>query len=76
MKDDVVDDVVRDVGVGGAQGLLGGMQALAAGIMAPVTGWVYENHGQQSAYWLAAIVVFSLVVIGLLVAGPARTLRG
>lgn len=61
----------------GAQGVLGGMQALAAGVMAPVTGWLYETHGQQTAYWVAALVMITLVVGGLVLAGPeARRLRG
>ena len=60
----------------GAQGVLGGMQSLGAGIMAPVTGWVYENHGQRAAYWLAAGVVLTMTATGLGVAGPARRLRG
>ena len=60
----------------GAQGVLGGMQSLGAGIMAPVTGWVYENHGQRAAYWLASGVVLAMTATGLGVAGPARRLRG
>jgi len=61
----------------GAQGVLGGMQALAAGVMAPFTGWLYENHGQQAAYWFAAVIMIAMVVGGLLLAGPAiRHVRG
>jgi len=61
----------------GAQGVLGGLQSLAAGIMAPTTGWVYEHHGQRAAYWLGAGVVLALVVAGLVTAGGAvRTLKG
>lgn len=60
----------------GAQGVLGGMQSLGAGIMAPVTGWLYETQGQQTAYWVAAATIFTLVVLGLLLAGPAVRLRG
>ena len=54
----------------GAQGVLGGMSALAAGVMAPVAGWLYENHGQQAAYWFAAATMIVLVVGGLMLAGP------
>jgi MFS family permease len=54
----------------GAQGVLGGMQALAAGVMAPLTGWLYENSGQQAAYWFAAFVMILMVAGGLLLAGP------
>jgi MFS family permease len=61
----------------GAQGVLGGMQALAAGVMAPITGWLYENHGQQAAYWFAAVIMIAMVVGGLMLAGPdARHLKG
>ena len=35
----------------GAQGVLGGMQSLGAGIMAPIAGWLYETQGQRTAYW-------------------------
>lgn len=54
----------------GAQGVLGGMQALAAGVIAPVTGWLYEHHGQQTAYWFAAAIMVVMVVGGLILAGP------
>lgn len=61
----------------GAQGVLGGLQSLAAGFMAPATGWVYETQGQRAAYWLGAGVVIALVALGLVTAGSsARTLRG
>ncbi len=61
----------------GAQGVLGGMQALAAGLMAPITGWLYENHGQQTAYWFAAVVMIAMVAGGLMLAGPsARQVKG
>ncbi|NNC92312.1 MAG: MFS transporter [Acidimicrobiia bacterium] len=61
----------------GAQGVLGGMQALAAGVMAPFAGWLYENHGQQVAYWFAAIIMIAMVAGGLLLAGSdARHLKG
>ena len=60
----------------GAQGVLGGMQALAAGVMAPVTGWLYQSHGQQAAYWVAALVMLTMVAGGWALAGPeARRLK-
>lgn len=55
----------------GAQGILGGMQALGAGLMAPIAGWTYETYGQQAAYWVGAGTVLVLSIIGVLVAGPA-----
>jgi MFS family permease len=54
----------------GAQGILGGMQALGAGIMAPIAGWTYETYGQQTAYWVGAGTVLIMGTIGMLVAGP------
>lgn len=60
----------------GAQGVLGGMQSLGAGIMAPIAGWLYENHGQQAAYWGAASIILCLVLTGLWLARPALRLRG
>lgn len=54
----------------GAQGVLGGMQSLSAGIMAPITGWLYQNHGQRAAYWMAAGTILAMVVVGLALAGP------
>jgi MFS family permease len=60
----------------GAQGVLGGMQSLAAGITAPIIGWVYENHSQRAAYWLGAGLVLTFATLGLILAAPqARTLR-
>ncbi len=61
----------------GAQGVLGAMQALAAGIMAPITGWLYQSHGQRAAYWTAAVIIAAMVAGGLLLAGPdgRRTAR-
>lgn len=53
----------------GAQGVLGGMQALAAGVMAIITGWLYEHHGQKTAYWSAAAAIVIMVVGGLVLAG-------
>ena len=46
------------------------MSALAAGVMAPIAGWLYENHGQQVAYWVAAATMIVLVLGGLMLAGP------
>jgi len=59
----------------GAQGVLGGMQSLGAGIMAPLTGWLYQTQGQQTAYWVAGATIFVLVAGGLALAGPTIRLR-
>jgi len=60
----------------GAQGVLGGMQSLAAGIVAPIIGWVYQTKGQQASYWLAAAVMLVLVAGGVGLARPKLRMRG
>lgn len=55
----------------GAQGVLGGMQALGAGIMATLSGWLYDTQGQRIAYWVAAAAVATTAIAGLWLAGPA-----
>lgn len=60
----------------GAQGVLGGMQSLGAGIMAPLAGWLYETQGQQTTYWVAGAIMATMVVGGLVLAGPAIRLKG
>ena len=59
----------------GAQGVLGGMQALGAGIAAVITGVIFENFGQQAAYWFGAGLVLALTAGGVLLAGPALRMR-
>lgn len=59
----------------GAQGVLGGIQVLVAGVAAPVIGALYEVHGRAVAYTAAAVGMVLLVVGGLLLAGPAWRLR-
>lgn len=49
----------------GAQGVLGGAQALAAGIMAIITGALYEAAGRATAYAVAAALMIVLVAVGL-----------
>lgn len=59
-----------------AQGLLGGLQSLAAGITAPIIGTLYGRNGQQTAYWTTSGIVFVMAIAGLVLAGPAiRGLR-
>lgn len=55
----------------GAQGVLGGMQALTAGVMAPMVGWLYEHFGQAAAYWTAGATIGGMALLGLWLAGPA-----
>jgi len=54
----------------GAQGVLGGMQSLGAGLMAPAAGWLYQHQGQQTAYWFAGGSILVLVIGGLALARP------
>ncbi len=49
----------------GAQGVLGAAQALAAGIMAVVTGALYQNLGRTTAYLVAGVTMLVLVAIGM-----------
>lgn len=60
----------------GAQGVLGGIQVLVAGVSAPVIGALYEGHGRTVAYTVAAAGMVVLVALGLALAGPAWRLRG
>ncbi len=67
--------VVPDDRQAGAQGMLGASQALMAGIMAMITGEVYEAHGRTVAYTVVAISIFSLLLIGLFLARDSWSLR-
>ncbi len=59
----------------GAQGVLGAGQALLAGIMAVVTGGVYEQWGRTTAYASAAVVMVVLVAVGMWLARDVATRR-
>jgi MFS family permease len=59
----------------GAQGVLGGAQALAAGVMAVVTGALYDEFGRTVAYAVCAAVMLTLVAIGTWLARSAWTLK-
>ena len=59
----------------GAQGMLGASQALMAGVMAVVTGFVYENFGRTVAYATVAGAIFVVTAIGLWLAKDAWSLR-
>lgn len=60
----------------GAQGVLGGLQTLAAGITAPIVGTVYENAGRTTAYTLSAAMMVLLVALGAWLARRSFGLRG
>ena len=55
----------------GAQGVLGAGEAIAAGLMAVVTGGLYENFGRTAAYTVCAIVMLVLTGIGAWLARSA-----
>lgn len=59
----------------GAQGVLGGLQVLSAGVAAIAVGTLYELVGRDVAYGAAAAAMVLLVVAGRLLAGPAWRLR-
>ncbi len=66
--------VVPESRQAGAQGVLGAAQAVAAGLMAIVTGAVYETFGRTVAYTVCATVMVTLVAIGAWLARPAWNL--
>ncbi len=59
----------------GAQGMLGASQALMAGVMAVVTGYVYENFGRTVAYATVAGTILVVTAIGLWLAKDAWSLK-
>ncbi len=59
----------------GAQGVLGGIQTLVAGIAAAVIGVIYEHGGRLAAYSTSAVAMVLLVVAGMVLAGAHRSLR-
>jgi MFS family permease len=59
----------------GAQGMLGASQALMAGVMAVVTGYVYEHFGRTVAYATVAAAIFTVTAIGLWLAKDAWSIR-
>ncbi len=58
----------------GAQGVLGGAQALAAGVMAVVTGTLYDQFGRTVAYGVCGAVMLVLVATGAWLARSAWSL--
>jgi MFS family permease len=59
----------------GAQGVLGGAQALAAGIMAVVVGSLYDGFGRVAAYAVCGAVMLVLIGAGAFLARSAWTLN-
>jgi hypothetical protein len=60
----------------GGQGVLGAVQVFTGGITAIVAGSLYDTQGRVVAYTTTAIGMALLVVVGYLLAGSARGLRG
>ena len=58
-----------------AQGLLGGVQTLTAGITATAIGQIYQYFGRTVAYTSCAVVMVLLVGCGALLSGPSWRLR-
>jgi MFS family permease len=63
--------VVPDDRQAGAQGVQGAAQALSAGVMAVVTGTVYESFGRTAAYTVCAIVMLVLTLFGAWLSRPS-----
>jgi hypothetical protein len=60
----------------GAQGVLGGMQTLTAGVVAVVTGVIYDHAGRTAAYSVAAALMAVFIVVGAWLARSAWSMRG
>jgi MFS family permease len=60
----------------GAQGVLGGLQTLAAGIVAIVTGVIYDHAGRTAAYSVAATLMVVFIAAGAWLGRAAWALRG
>ena len=60
----------------GAQGVLGGLQTLTAGVTAPIIGTLYEHAGRTTAYTVSAAMMVVLIVVGAVLARGSFALRG
>jgi MFS family permease len=60
----------------GAQGVLGGLQTLTAGVIAIVTGVIYDHAGRTTAYAVSAGLMVAFVAAGAFLARRAWRLRG
>jgi MFS family permease len=58
-----------------AQGLLGGVETLMAGITATVIGQVYEHFGRTVAYTSCAAAMLALIICGAVLSGSAWSMR-
>ncbi len=60
----------------GAQGVLGGLETLTAGVTAPIIGTLYEHAGRTAAYTASAAMMAVLIVVGAILARGSFSLRG
>jgi MFS family permease len=60
----------------GAQGMLGGVQVLTAGVAATSVGYVYQYFGRGAAYGSAALAILMLLIIGAVLLGPSFRVKG
>jgi MFS family permease len=58
-----------------AQGLLGGVETLTAGVSATAIGQVYEHFGRTVAYTCCAATMVALIVCGAVLSGTSWRLR-
>jgi MFS family permease len=58
-----------------AQGLLGGVETLMAGITATVIGQIYQHFGRTTAYTSCAVGMLVLIVTGAALSGTSWKLR-
>ena len=58
-----------------AQGLLGGVETLVAGIAATVIGQIYQHFGRTVAYTSCAATMLGLILCGAVLSGSAWRLR-
>lgn len=58
----------------GAQGMLGGVQVLAAAASATVAGFVYEYFGRGAAYGVGGVAVAALTITGIVLLGSSYRL--
>ncbi|MEY2523351.1 MAG: transporter, family, tetracycline resistance protein [Ilumatobacteraceae bacterium] len=58
-----------------AQGLLGGVQTLVAGISATAIGQIYQHFGRTAAYSSCAVMMVALVVCSAVLSGTSWRLR-
>jgi len=58
-----------------AQGLLGGVETLMAGVTATVIGQIYQHFGRTVAYTCCSVGMVALVVAGAVLSGSSWNLR-